>query len=58
MSQRAENPENSGDMDFALYGEKIEMGYGVYMGCRSSERHEIINDDNTGHAHLLDGNGA
>jgi hypothetical protein len=40
MSQRAENPENSGDTIFALYGEKIEMDNGVYMGCRSSERHE------------------
>jgi len=38
--QKAENPENSGDMDFALYGEKIEMDYAVYLGCRSSERHE------------------
>jgi len=27
-------------MDFALYGEKIEMDYALGLGCSSSERHE------------------
>ena len=55
--QRVENPENSGDMDFALYGEKIEMDYAVDLGCRSSENHDDNNNDNNGRTHLLDSNG-
>jgi hypothetical protein len=57
MSQKAKNAENNGDTIFALYGEKIEMDNGVYMGCSSSERHETINHDNTGRTYLLDCSG-
>ena len=44
-------------MDFALYGEKIEMDYAVYMGCSSSENHDDNNYDYKGRTHLLDSNG-
>jgi len=29
-------------MDFALYGEKIEMDYALDLGCRSEERHTTM----------------